>query len=200
MKERKKDAETGIVGKGEVKGRRGNKVRLQGRGAECRRAWDSFGLSQVAIIINSLFLTNDRVFALPRIKGPGFAGRRMRLIFLTGAGGRAQSAARFPCGVLTVIPRIESRTFRWMVPNTLALRFRLDRALSIRLRFPLTRSGDGFSFFPSPHFLLFFFPCFFCSSFLFSFSFFFFYIPSFIFLQQLERPEYLRRQDLIVEF
>jgi len=43
----------------------------------------------------------------------------MRLIFLTGAGGRAQSAARFPCGVLTMIPRIESRTFRWMVPTVL---------------------------------------------------------------------------------
>lgn len=43
----------------------------------------------------------------------------MRLIFLTGAGGRAQSAARFPCGVLTVIPRIESRTFRWMMPTAL---------------------------------------------------------------------------------
>jgi len=68
------------------------------------RAWDSFGLSRVAIIINSPFLTNDRVFALPRIKGPGFAGRRMRLIFLTGAGGRAQSAARFPLRCLNGDP------------------------------------------------------------------------------------------------
>lgn len=85
------------------------------------RAWDSFGLSRVAIIINSLFLTNDRVFALPRIKGPGFARRRIRLIFLTDASGSAQSAARSPCGVLTVIPRIESQTFRWMVPTTLVL-------------------------------------------------------------------------------
>lgn len=76
----------------------------RGGGGRRGRAWDSFGLSRVAIIINSLFLTNDRVFALPRIKGPGFAGRRMRLIFLTGAGGRAQSAARFPLRCLNGDP------------------------------------------------------------------------------------------------
>lgn len=57
------------------------------------RAWDSFGLSRVAIIINSLFLTNDRVFALPRIKGPGFAPEKNAINFSYRCG-RTRSVSR----------------------------------------------------------------------------------------------------------
>lgn len=56
-----------------------------------KREQEAFELSQAAIIINSLFRTNDRVFALPWIKRLGFAPRRMRLIFSYQRGVRVRS-------------------------------------------------------------------------------------------------------------
>lgn len=160
-----------------------------GGGEGCRRAWDSFGLSQVAIIINSLFLTNDRVFALPRIKGAWIC-REKNAINFSYRRGRTRSVSRtFSLRCLNGDPANR-------VPDISMDGAKHPRSsLPPRSRpfhsspFPFNPIGMAFLFSFSPVFFLFPFR-----------SFFFFYLPSFIILQQLVRPEYLPRQDLIVEF